>query len=303
MPDTMTVLCAAGDARYIYAAEGLSRRFTVFSHKLSPRPRGTYPLSDLADIKGAADVLLLPMLAGAKESEQGLFIPAGAEKLCLRTLLPALKPGALVIGGRIPPAVRELFASAGFEVEDCFDRPELVMRNAVPTAEGALMLAMQEQVSTVFGSRVLITGFGTVAKAVARLFSGAGAEVVCAVRRAEAAAEAEVSGYGSLMLPLTAESVSGFDTVINTVPAMIMGRDVLGGIGEKSLIIELASLPGGVDRQAAAELGVRCIHAPGLPGKVAPAAAGEYIAEAAANIIISRTRKGCEKERRAGNVT
>ena len=205
MPDTMTVLCAAGDARYIYAAEGLSRRFTVFSHKLSPRPRGTYPLSDLADIKGAADVLLLPMLAGAKESEQGLFIPAGAEKLCLRTLLPALKPGALVIGGRIPPAVRELFASAGFEVEDCFDRPELVTRNAVPTAEGALGMIMTESDETVCGMSIAVTGWGRVAKACARLFAAVGASVTVFARNISALSEAESMGYRAMRIDRLAE--------------------------------------------------------------------------------------------------
>ena len=55
--------------------------------------------------------------------------------------------------------------------------------------------------------------------------------------------------------------------------------------GEKTLFIDLASKPGGIDFDAAAELGIKAIWALGLPGKTAPVTAGEIIAETVIDII------------------
>ena len=66
----------------------------------------------------------------------------------------------------------------------------------------------------------------------------------------------------------------GYDLVINTIPAPVLGREELADLKEGCLVLDLASRPGGVDRQAAAQLGIHPIHALGLPGKVAPVTAG-----------------------------
>ena len=222
------------------------------------------------------------------------ILPCGLEVISLERLLPQIRDGAPVLGGLADSETVSLFESAGHPFEDYFKRRELTVRNCIPTAEGALMIAMQEQAETVFGSSVLVIGFGNVGKASARLFAAAGAEVSCAVRRADAAAEAESAGYAPLMMPELAESISRFDTVINTVPALVLDEPLLEAMKPKALIIDLASLPGGVDKAAAEALGVRLVHALALPGKVAPVTAGRYIADTVTNILT---------ERGVGNVT
>ena len=44
-----------------------------------------------------------------------------------------------------------------------------------------------------------------------------------------------------------------------------------------SLIIDLASAPGGIDREISEKLGIKTVQALSLPGKVAPKTAGEII--------------------------
>ena len=61
------------------------------------------------------------------------------------------------------------------------------------------------------------------------------------------------------------------------MPAPILGIEELAAMKEGVLVIDLASRPGGVDRSAAAALGVKVIHALSLPGRVAPVTAGRYI--------------------------
>ena len=59
--------------------------------------------------------------------------------------------------------------------------------------------------------------------------------------------------------------VGEFDVIFNTVPSLLFTRDVLKRIKKDTLIIDLASRPGGVDFSAAKELGLRVIWALSLP--------------------------------------
>ena len=55
-----------------------------------------------------------------------------------------------------------------------------------------------------------------------------------------------------------------------------------------SLLIDLASKPGGVDIEEAGNAGVKTIWALSLPGKVAPISSGEIIARTILNILEER---------------
>ncbi|MGM9936476.1 MAG: dipicolinate synthase subunit DpsA, partial [Candidatus Ornithomonoglobus sp.] len=71
----------------------------------------------------------------------------------------------------------------------------------------------------------------------------------------------------------------------NTVPALILTGEVLEKVRQDTLIIDLASKPGGIDFDAAAELGLRVIWALSLPGRVAPVTAGIIIKDTITNIL------------------
>ncbi|MBR1393567.1 MAG: NAD(P)-binding domain-containing protein [Ruminococcus sp.] len=290
----INILVLGGDARAIYMCEQLAESFNVTACKLPARPEGAAVISRLEDMPSKADALILPMLTGVRHTADGSFLPCGLEVICLERLLPLLCEGAPVLGGLADSGTVSLFESAGHPFADYFKRRELTVRNCIPTAEGALMIAMQEQAQTVFGSSVLAIGFGNVGRAVARLFSAVGAKVSCAVRRPDAAAEAESEGFAPVVMSQLAESISRFDTVINTAPALVIDEPLLKNMKPKALIIDLASRPGGVDKAAAEALGVRLVHALALPGRVAPVTAGRYIAETVTDILT---------ERGVGNVT
>lgn len=86
--------------------------------------------------------------------------------------------------------------------------------------------------------------------------------------------------------PLTYREISRrFDLIFNTVPAKVLTSPVLMQQTRDTLIIELASAPGGTDLKCAEELHLHVIDAPSLPGRVAPKTAAEYIKEAVYNIL------------------
>ena len=62
----------------------------------------------------------------------------------------------------------------GLTIQDYFAREELAVANAVPTAEGAVQLAMEHLPITIHGARVLVVGFGRVGRTTAQRFQALG---------------------------------------------------------------------------------------------------------------------------------
>ena len=80
-------------------------------------------------------------------------------------------------------------------------------------------------------------------------------------------------------------SIRGCDIVFNTVPSLIFNKDLLMNTDRNTLIIDLASAPGGVDFEAAHKFRLDAVRALSLPGKCAPKTAGEIIKTTVFNII------------------
>ena len=66
---------------------------------------------------------------------------------------------------------------------------------------------------------------------------------------------------------------------------MILDKESLQLIKNDTLIIDLASAPGGIDRNAAKELKRKFIWALSLPGKVAPVTSAEFMKETLYNMF------------------
>ena len=206
----------------------------------------------------------------------------------LSALCELMAPRGLLLGGRVTPDAKETAARYGVRFLDYLELEEVNVHNAVPTAEGAISIAMNELPRTLCGARVGILGYGRVARALAPRLAALGAKVTVAARNAGQRAWCSVWGFDTLTFDELG-GLAGSDAVFNTVPACVLGKKELEAIGAGCLIIDLASRPGGVDAEAAKELGRRVICALSLPGKVAPQSAGEIIKD---GIIAILRREG-----------
>ncbi len=168
---------------------------------------------------------------------------------------------------------------------DYMKREELQIKNAVPTAEGAAELAISETAHTVFGEDVLITGYGNVARALARVLKALGANVTVAARKPSALADAWSCGYSCERIESIKDRIGRYKLIFNTVPAMIFCNDVLNCMSDNALLIDLASKPGGVDFSMAKAHKKRVIWALSLPGKTAPITAGKIIFDTILTIL------------------
>ena len=201
-----------------------------------------------------ADYILLPL-------------PLDAARTPLAELLRAARPGALALGGMLSEEAKAIAAEAGVELVDYFAREELAIRNAIPTAEGCIGVLLAQRKRTLWGSAVLLLGFGPVGQAQAESLGMQGAELARLARLAPA-----------------------FDTVVNTIPAQVLTAPVLARLRPGSLIVDLASRPGGTDFDAAARCGHKAIHALSLPAACAPETAGEIVARTVREML--REREG-----------
>ena len=115
-----------------------------------------------------------------------------------------------------------------------------------------------------------------------------GAQVTAAARRPAQRALAESFGLRSVAIGRLGQLAPAFDTVVNTVPALVLSAEVLARLRPESLIVDLASRPGGTDFEAARRLGHRAIHALSLPAACAPETAGEAVAQTVCEMIGQR---------------
>ncbi len=229
-----------------------------------------------AEEAGGADYILLPM-------------PLEAEAVDLARILRAARPGTLALGGRISEPVQAAAQTAGVELVDYFLRPELECLNAVPTAEGCLALLMQHRNRTIWESPFLVLGYGRIGRALARRLALLGGRVTVAARSAEQRANARCAGHSAAPLTALPRLLPGFDAVVNTIPAPVLGKSQLACLPRGALVIDLASRPGGTDFAAAAALGVQAEHALSLPAKCAPQTAGTLVAQTVISILQERS--------------
>ncbi|MGN1114224.1 MAG: dipicolinate synthase subunit DpsA [Oscillospiraceae bacterium] len=276
-------LCVGGDARYIYMSKALAAYSKVYTYGIDEFC-STEKLENLWDMTEKADVLVLPLFQNDRQE----IDCRSYGTVTFSSLVPFLKKNAMVVGGRMSPGQAGYFQSEGFETKDYFKREELVIKNCIPTAEGALQIALQELNCTMNKSRVLIIGFGRVGKACGRLFKAVGSDVVCTARKYEALAEGENMGLDSFHLNELCARLDSFDVIINTVPAMILDKQMLKFVGKDTLIIDLASKPGGVDFDSASKMNKKVVHALSLPGRTAPETSGKIIAETIMNMVTER---------------
>ena len=224
-----------------------------------------------------ADAVLLPVPA-----ERGGFLntPLSSEQLSMKELTDSLWRGQLMIGGKLSEDSCLSAVKAGLQVEDIMQRADFAAGNAALTAEGAAELLMAESEKSIWRSDILVCGWGRIGKILSTRLKALGAEVCLCARNSGDRALAGCIGYKTIGFSQLESRSGEFDFIINTVPERVISRAALCCCESGSIIMELASAPGGFDRNLAENIGLRVIHAPGLPGKCAPCTGAELIKEA-----------------------
>lgn len=187
--------------------------------------------------------------------------------------------------GSIKQEFQKIAEKQEVTVVDILEQEELAVLNAISTSEGAIQIAMEETKRTLHGSNILILGFGRIGKVLASMLKGIGGNVYCEARKEEDLAWIKAYAYIPVDLKELKEKLNQFDIIFNTIPELVLAKEELNEIEEECIIIDLASYPGGVDKEEAKRREIKVISALSLPGKVAPYTSAEFIKETLEHII------------------
>lgn len=285
MEKTATLALVGGDVRQTYLAQLLlDAGHTVQTYALERSPiAGCKALYDLRQGLKETDAVILPMpLLGTGET---LNAPLSNAPHNAYHILDAIPSGTLTLGGSISFAIHARAVQNELTMVDYLAREELAIRNAVPSCEGAIQIAMEHTAHTIADARCLVIGYGRIGRTLAQKLKALGAYVTVSARSSADFASIETNGYGCMHTEKLTNKLSDFDLIFNSVPAPVLTAQALAGLRSPCLLIDLASMPGGITQDASMPEGCTLIHALSLPGKVAPFSAAKALCSTILSVL------------------
>jgi len=302
----MKVGVIGGDLRQLVAAQAIAEAGYETAVYGSDNYEGELGMAircvNLGDAVNKSDFLLLPL----PYSLDGIHVntPLSNTEIHLSDVFGKLTSGQTVLVGKINDEelqdIQNMIChtdKANIKIIDYYEREDLTILNSLPTAEGAINIAMQEIPGTISNSKALIMGYGRIGKLLAHKLCALGADIRISARKPEDLAWIEAFGYSAVTYNEIDGCLHEFDVIFNTVPSLLLDETRLRNIKKDCVIIDLASNPGGIDFMAAKNLGRNVIWALSLPGKYAPLTAGKILARTLKMIMEDETEAE-EKEAR-----
>lgn len=221
---------------------------------------------ELAEAVTDAEVVLAPVPLITPEG--AIYAPQWHEPLRIEpAAFAGIRRGALVILGTSDPRLEEIGQRHNLRLVEYGDDDELMILRAPAIAEGAIASAIAHTDFTLHDSRSVVVGFGRIGFAMTRTLLGLGVQVTVAARNAVQRARAWEIGASAVPLDGLAEAAAGADLVFNTVPTLLLTRDVLARMQPHAFLLDMAGAPGGTDFAAAAELKINAVLGRGLGGR------------------------------------
>ena len=275
----MNFTIIGGDLRNVKICEILSKQGNdIF----------TYALENAGEINEYKDIKVCNTLEETIEKSENIILPIPFskdgqfvhtlytnKKLSIDEVLSRIKKEQKVFLGAIQDNLKEKYKE--LQIIDLMKLEEVAVLNTIATAEGAIEIVIRETQKNIQGSKILVLGFGRVAKVVAQKFKALDAKVTCAARKQEDFAWIETLGLEYKNINQLNREMAKYDIIINTVPKLILKEEQLKNVQKQTLLIDLASNPGGIDFEVAKKLELKCIWALALPGKVSPISTAEIL--------------------------
>lgn len=215
-------------------------------------------LTELAQEKGYTvsgegpwDFVVLELPRSEMTSELASRLPAGQRIVC----------------GQVSTAFKQTAQKEGWRLLEILKDERFTLENAVLSAEGALYFAMRQADFSLCRARCAVIGYGRIGQALTRMLRGLGAQVTVVARRQESR---DAAGPNSVGPEALGELLAHIQLLFNTVPAPVIGKELLALAPENALLLELASPPYGIDLASAQEMGLRAWLESGIPGRYCP---------------------------------
>jgi len=233
---------------------------------------GVRHLNDPAAVLKGARIALFPIPGIAPNG--ALFAPSvPAPIIPDQSVLAGMKPPAHIILGWADDHLKAHAAALSIKLHEYEWDRGLMLRRAPAIIEGLLKIVIENTAITIHRSPVCVVGQGTIGSLLTRYLIALGAYTHVVARNPEQRAAAYVAGAEVHLLEALPELAPRLDMLFSAVPSRVIGHDVLARLPKSALVVDLAAPPGGVDFEAARQLGLIAIWARGL-GSRAPITVG-----------------------------
>lgn len=273
-----------GDLRQVYLANYLfTKGHTVIVYGLSHPQllKGCIQAVNVQQLIAPNTHVVLP-LPVTKDGVH-LFITQTEQTFSIEQLKELITISNPIYCGVMPKELSAFCEYRHIPYYDLMADSAVAIRNGIATAEGAIAHAVFESNATLHQSNALVVGFGRCGKVLAHKLAGLDAHVTISARKPCELALAESYGYKAIHANRLKRNIGRFPFIFNTVPAPILTSDLLSKLSSNTVIIDIASVPGGTDFNYAKKHNICAKLCLGIPGKTAPKTSGEILAEAILN--------------------
>lgn len=267
-----------GDKRQTYMADILAAKgcivstYKVAEEGLSERCRRAQNLEEL--------LACSPMVIGPVPFTRGEgVIPAGEDSVAVEEFLTLAGSGTFLFAGCLTELIVRQCEGRGIKCYDYMKNERVAIYNSIATAEGTILEMLANHPANIHGSRCLITGYGRCARTLADRLQGLHGRVTICARSERDREDAATHGYQAIPFTRLYDSIHKYEYIINTVPSLVIPKEAVARVSRDSFVADIASIPGGIDFQAARKMGIPVIHALGLPGKYAPKSSAQLLAD------------------------
>ena len=277
--DSYKIAVIGGDKRQVYLARILTKKgYEVTVYGLCERAHDER-IQEAASLKEAmqevdAAVGPVPFIRSGR-----ITGTCEAPDINIETLFDKLPENADFFAGNIPDEVRRYAQGKGIRAYDMMKDELVAARNAVATVEGVVAEAITRSPVNLTKSRCLVLGYGRCGRTLTRLLKSFLCRVLVFEKDMTRAADAFVVTDGIVTETDLTDAIGNVDFIFNTVPERILPEERLRHVGESTWILDIASVPGGLDYRAAEALSVNAVLLPGLPGRYAPASSAVILAD------------------------
>ena len=202
-----------------------------------------FNMAENLDYALSRDVVVLPVPVSSDGRK--INAPFSNHDIPVDDIISGVTPDSIVLGGRVSDYMMKQLEHKEVRCIDYLEREELAIKNAIPTAEGAVQIAMEETPTTIWGSKCLVIGYGRIGRTLSSMLKGLGAEVCVSARKYSDLAWIEACGCKSRIRGAINTEFANFYIFFTPVPSMVINKATLTRISPGALVIDLASKPGG----------------------------------------------------------
>lgn len=265
----MKILIIGGDNRFIHLKQTLINKDFYIKDMF---------LDSVEEVKESLnnfEIIFLPIPFSKNDFLNSPFYETKIPSIKVLNFLKDFK--GKIIGG-FSKEDEEFFKNHNLNFLNILKDEEFTLINAIITAEGSIEKIIHENEKSLFESKICITGYGRVSKALSKRIFPLCNELIVYNNPSINYIYTKVDNIKSRTLNKFYDEAKYFDVIINTIPSLIIDKKVLDSINpNKTFILDLSSLPGGVDFSYAKHRGIKTIHYLGVPGKVSSKSASNAI--------------------------